>query len=82
VESKSDAVSPSRADVCRQCTGASAATRRLSATHKATCFPCCELERTGSHNDSANRDWNRARQRRHLQLDGRQRDADRKDGHS
>ena len=47
-----------------------------------TRLPRAELERVGDEDDHADRDRNGARQRRLLHLDRRQRDAQRKGGHS
>jgi hypothetical protein len=68
-----------RAGVGRQRT---AAPGGLPAAGKVTRLPRGELERAGDQDDPADRDRNGARQRRQLHLDRRQRDAQRKGGHS
>jgi hypothetical protein len=79
VEAEAQAVSPGRAGVRRQC---AAAPRCLPAAGKVMCLPRGELERAGDQDDHTDRDRNGARQRRQLHLDRRQRDAQRKGGHS
>jgi hypothetical protein len=79
VEAEAEAVPPSRGGVRRQRTAAS---RRFSATGEVMRLPCRELERSSEKDDHAGRRRNRARQRRVLHLDRRQRDAQRKNGNS
>jgi len=79
VESETQAVSSGRARVGRQRTAAPGC---LPAAGQVTRLPRAELERVGDEDDHADRDRNGARQRRLLHLDRRQRDAQRKGGHS
>ena len=79
VESKVDAVSPSRTRIGRHCMVARV---RLTTAGKVMRFPCGELERTSDQHDRSNGDRNGSSQYRLPHLDGRQRDAQRKDDHS
>jgi hypothetical protein len=79
VEAEAQAMSPSRAGGRRQRT---AAPWCLPAAGKVMCLPRGELERAGDHDDHTDCDRNSTRQRRQLHLDRRQRDAQKKGGHS
>ena len=70
---------PGRAGVGGQQVGRA---RCLAAACQVTRLPRAELERSGDEDDHARPDRYRARQRRLLHLDLRERDAQRKDGHS
>ena len=72
---------------CRQAVPASAGSVRprpgdVPAAGQVTCLPRRELERAGDQDDHTDRERHRARQRRLLHLDRRQRDAQRKGGHA
>ena len=79
VEAEAQAVSPGRAGVGRQ---RAAAPGHLAAASEMTRLPRGELEDPGHHDHHTDRDRYGARQRGLLHLDRRQRDAQRKSGHS